>query len=78
MTQVSVRELRNHGGDVLQRAEQGEEMTVTRDGRAVARITALPRPALTVTELRRRRRHLTAMDPEALRRDVDAVLDTSL
>ena len=78
MATVSVRDLRNHGGDVLDRVQRGEEMTITRDGTPVARISALPRPALTVTELRRRRRSLPTMDPDALRRDIDDALDTTL
>ncbi len=36
MDQVSVRELRNHAGDVLDRVEAGERLTVTRNGKPVA------------------------------------------
>jgi prevent-host-death family protein len=32
VTEISVRELRNHGGDVIDRVVLGEHLTVTRDG----------------------------------------------
>jgi hypothetical protein len=33
VTVVTVSDLRNHGGEVLERVERGETMVVTRDGR---------------------------------------------
>ncbi|HEY6648946.1 MAG TPA: hypothetical protein VI217_17835 [Mycobacterium sp.] len=45
--------------------ERGERLVVTRDGRAVA-------------ELIERRKRLPRVDPDALRADVDAVIDPSL
>jgi antitoxin (DNA-binding transcriptional repressor) of toxin-antitoxin stability system len=36
MARVSIRDLRNHGGDIVDRAARGEKITVTRSGRAVA------------------------------------------
>ena len=65
MDSVTVRDLRNKGGEVLDRAERGERLVVTRDGRAVA-------------ELIERRKRLPRVDPDALRADVDAVIDPSL
>jgi prevent-host-death family protein len=38
MKSVSVRDLRNSGGDVLYRVEHGETVVVTRDGRPVAEL----------------------------------------
>ena len=38
MTEVTVRDLRNHGGEILDRVESGESLTVTRDGRPVAEL----------------------------------------
>lgn len=38
---VTVRDLRNHGGQVLERVERGETMVVTRDGRPVAELRPL-------------------------------------
>ena len=38
-----MRDLRNRGGEVLDRVERGERLIVTRDGRAVAELRSLPR-----------------------------------
>ena len=40
---VTVRDLRNRGGEVLDRVERGESVIVTRDGRPVAKLRPLPR-----------------------------------
>jgi prevent-host-death family protein len=78
MTFVTVRDLRNHGGDVLDRVSRGEAVIVTRDGVPVAELRPVRQRGLTATELIARRRHLPHLDPEVLRRDVDGVLDPSL
>jgi prevent-host-death family protein len=39
MDAVTVRELRNHGGEVLDRVARGEAVVVTRDGAEVAEST---------------------------------------
>jgi prevent-host-death family protein len=75
---VSIRELRNHGGEVLARVEQGETVTVTRNGRPVAELRPLRRNGLTAEELVRRWRRLPVVDPDVLRRDIDEVVDQSL
>ena len=46
MDEVSIRALRNHGGDVVDRVALGEPLTVTRDGQPVATLQPLGRPAL--------------------------------
>lgn len=78
MPSVTVRELRNKGGEVLDRVERGEHVIVTRDGRPVAVLRPLPRPSAGPAELIARRRRLPRVDPEALRRDIDTVMDPSL
>jgi prevent-host-death family protein len=78
MTEVSIRELRNHGGDVVDRAARGEQITITRAGRAVAELRAVSHAALSAETLLRRWRLLPQVDPVALRRDVDELLDASL
>jgi prevent-host-death family protein len=75
---VSVRDLRNRGGDVLARVQLGETLTVTSDGTPVAELRPLPRRSRSAAELVARRRSLPAVDVDALRADVDAVLDQSL
>jgi prevent-host-death family protein len=75
---VSIRELRNQGGDVVDRAARGEQITITRAGRAVAELRAVSRVALSAETLLRRWRPLPQVDPVALRRDVDSLMDASL
>lgn len=41
MSTISVRQLRNEVSDIVRRAERGEELTVTVNGRAAARIVPL-------------------------------------
>ena len=78
MSSVTVRELRNKGGEVLDRVERGEHVIVTRDGRPVAELRPLPRASARPSELIARRRRLPRVDPEALRRDIDTVVDPTL
>lgn len=75
---MTIRELRNHGGDVLRRVERGESLTVTRDGEAVAQVVPLPRRSPRVEELIDRRRTLPAVDPAGLRSDIDELIDAGV
>jgi len=78
MTIVTVRELRNSGGAVLDRVVHGESFVVTRDGAPVAELSPLRRRSAPASELIARRRALPAVDPSQLRRDIDDVLDSAL
>jgi prevent-host-death family protein len=78
MADISIRELRNHGGEVVERAQRGERLTITRSGKPVAQLVALGRPPIGLDELRRRWAQLPQVDPVALRRDIDEVLDPTL
>lgn len=78
MTDVSIRDLRNHGGDIVDRVTGGEEVTVTRDGKPVAELKPVRRPLLTAEALITRWRHLPAVDPRLLRADVDTTIDQGL
>jgi prevent-host-death family protein len=78
METVTVRELRNQGGVVLDRVARGETLVVTRDGTAVAELRPRSRPSPTAADLIARRRRLPQFDPEALRRDLDEVLEPAL
>ncbi|HEU0041178.1 MAG TPA: type II toxin-antitoxin system prevent-host-death family antitoxin [Jiangellaceae bacterium] len=78
MAEVTVRELRNHGGRVLDRVVHGESLTVTRDGDPVAELRPLPRRPLELPVVRLRWRHLPYVDPARLRADLDAIVDASL
>lgn len=72
---VTVRDLRNRGGHVLDAVMRGRSVTVTRDGEPVAVLSPLPRRRVPTDELIARRRNLPDMDHGALRRDLDATLD---
>jgi antitoxin (DNA-binding transcriptional repressor) of toxin-antitoxin stability system len=76
--EIDIRERRNHGGEVIDRVLAGERLTVTRAGKAVAELKPVRRPALTADVLLERWRRLPAVDAEALRRDVDELMDPSL
>jgi prevent-host-death family protein len=78
MESVSVRELRNHGGEVLDRVARGETLVVTRDGSEVAELRPRTRRSPAPVDLIARRRHLPTVDPDGLRKDLDAVLDAGL
>jgi antitoxin (DNA-binding transcriptional repressor) of toxin-antitoxin stability system len=78
VNEVSIRDLRNRGGEVVDRAARGELITITRDGKRVAELRALTRPGLTAQALLERWRHLPAVDPAVLRREIDEVIDPSL
>jgi prevent-host-death family protein len=78
VAEVSIRELRNHGGEVINRVQAGERITITRDGEPVAELRPLPRQRLSAEAIVERFRTLPPMDPERLRADIDAILDQSL
>ena len=78
MGEVSIRELRNHGGDVVGRVAKGEPVTVTRSGRPVAELRPIPRTPVPLDELIRRRARLPRVDVVAMRSDIDDVLDPSI
>jgi prevent-host-death family protein len=78
MSDVSIRDLRNHGGEVVDRAARGEAITITRAGRAVAELRSVSSPPLAAEALLTRWRRLPAMDPTRLRADIDALLDSRL
>lgn len=74
MNDVTVRDLRNHSGEVLARVAQGEVLTITRDGRPVAELRPLPRQPLPAEALIQRRKVLPKVDPVELRANIAEVL----
>ena len=75
---VTVRELRNRGGDVLAQVQTGKSFVVTSNGVPVAELRPLTRPPLSTQELLARRVGRPAVDASVLRAEIDAVIDTSL
>ena len=78
MSEVSIRELRNHGGEVIDRVAGGEHVTVTRDGKPVAELRPLAPRRLSAVALLQRWRHLPPIDQARLRDDLESIVDTSI
>jgi prevent-host-death family protein len=78
VTDVTIRQLRNEGGKVMERVLHGEVLTVTRDGIPVAKLTPIPHRNVPLDVIRERWKNLPPMDYESLRRDLDKILDPSL
>lgn len=78
MQEVSVRELRNNGGQVLDRVAGGESMTITRDGTPVAVVSPLPTPRLSAAALLERWKNVPVIDGEQLREDIAEIMDLDL
>jgi prevent-host-death family protein len=77
MNEVTIRDLRNRGADVLDRVVRGETLTVTRDGRPIAELRPIARTPLRRSVLLRRWRGLPPVDPVAMRTDLDELIDPS-
>lgn len=75
---MTIRDLRNKGGAIIDRVVAGERVTVTRSGRPVASLRPLPRRGPDPATLLERWRHLPHIDPAALRQDIDQTIDPSL
>ena len=78
MAEVTIRELRNHGGDVVDRVARGEHVTITRAGRPVAELRPVPRPPLEAETLLARWRRLPQVDYHAMRADIDEIMGPGL
>jgi prevent-host-death family protein len=77
-SEVSIRDLRNHGGDVVDRVARGERVIVTRSGRPVAELHPVTKAPLQLDALLERWRRLPVVDPDQLRADMDELIDPSL
>jgi prevent-host-death family protein len=78
MAEVTIRDLRNHGGDVVDRVAAGERLVVTRDGRPVAELRPVRSRGAKASVLLARWHRLPPVDGAALRGDLDATLDPRL
>jgi prevent-host-death family protein len=78
MAEVSIRDLRNHGGEIVDRAARGEAITITRDGKPVAELSSIVAGPLAAEVLLERWRRLPPIDAVALRADIDETLDARL
>lgn len=73
-----MRELRNYGGQILNRVEGGETMTITRDGSPVALLTPLPLPRLGAAALLESWKNIPLLNAESVRQDTEAILNMNL
>jgi prevent-host-death family protein len=78
MADVTIRELRNRGGQVVDRVAAGERVTITRGGRPVAELRPVHPPGPNAATLLDRWHRIPAVDPQTLRADLDNVIDPSL
>jgi prevent-host-death family protein len=78
VVEVSIRELRDRGSEIVDRAARGESITITRAGRPVAELRAVSHQPLVAETLLARWRGLPPVDPAALRADLREILDRSL
>ena len=78
MTDVSIRDLRNHGGEIVDRAAAGERIIITRAGEPVAELVPLQKRPLTAEALLERWRKLPPLDYDAMRAELDEIIDPSL
>lgn len=78
MANVSIRDLRNKGGEVVDRASRGEPITITKAGRPVAELRPVRPPALAAGVLLERWRHLPSVDPVAMTREIDRLVEPNL
>ena len=78
MASVTIRDLRNHGREVIDRVLGGERLTVTRSGRPVAELRPLAPRGLDAATLLKRWKRLPAVDATRFRRDLDQVVDPAL
>ena len=78
MSDVTIWDLRNRGGEVIDRVLSGETVVITRSGVRVAELVPLPPKGLDAASLLTRWRTLPSIDVAAFRADIDRVLDASL
>ena len=78
MAEVTIRDLRNHGGEVIDRVVAGEHLTVTRAGKPVAELHPVPRKGMTAALFLERWSMLPPVDPAGLRADIDELIDPTL
>jgi prevent-host-death family protein len=78
MATVSITDLRNHGGEVVERVVAGEIVIVTRSGRPVADLRPLQRAALKAPTLLARWRSIPAVEDADLKSDLDSIIASTV
>ena len=78
MDKITIRDLRNKGGQVVERVMRGEQFIITRDGRAVAELHPVAREPLDSKTLLARWRMFARMDATAMCEEIDDIFDPTL
>lgn len=78
MADVTVRDLRNKGGEILKQVEAGRSFVVTRDGEPVAELKPLDRQPLSREAISERFKHVPLVDAKRLRQDIDSFIDQTI
>jgi len=78
MDTVSIRDLRNHGGKVVDRVALGESVIIARDGKPVAELHPIRKPSVTLAQAIRSRKALLRVDVKQFRQDIDQIMDMQL
>ncbi len=78
MTAVTIRDLRHRGGEIVDRAARGEEVTITRAGKPVASLHPVAAGALPADVLLARWKRVPVVDAQRLRADLDEIIDAAL
>lgn len=78
MGDVSIRDLRNRGGAIVDRVAAGEQVRITRARKVVAELRPVSGHALSSETVLGHWHRLPRIDHKRLREDVDSVADSSL
>ncbi len=78
MASVTIRELRNHGGDGLARVEAGETLIVTRSGRPGAELRPVEFRGTDAGTVLAAFRAVTPVDADRFRADDDSLFEPGL
>ena len=75
MKTATIRDLRNHGGEIVDLVMGGMCIVITRGGKPVAELQPLRRPPTKAAALVERWSHLPHVDAAKFREDVDSIID---
>lgn len=78
MNRVTIRELRNQGGAVVNRVAAGERLVITRSGTPIAELRPLATKLIRSSTLINHWRRLPTLDYSKLRDDLDSVIKAEM
>jgi prevent-host-death family protein len=75
---VTIRDLRNRGGEVIDNLTSGERCVITRNGTPVAELRPLSSPGPRLEAILAEWRKLPTVDPDRMRGEIDELIDMQL